>query len=653
MALKRSTHQVDGTIPIPALLYTDSEQILSSQDGVGIYDGPQKSSPHQSGSITITTHRLFYIDNPNPETRSFYLDLGRVGRTEYYAGLFTSSPKVTLYLDARGTSTTDPTNGGDPSGSNIIGGLGPFQDGGVGFGGSWECSICAFRNPPGLSPSAARICGLCGVPRDASSEAAATAAAPSSSSLSTSDHHSRASLLSSSLPSSSFVHPNALEAPKAVDDSSQGAIPCPACTFLNHPSLRTCELCETELPRPSKSKGRTRATIMKSAPVSRPSSPDGGDDDDERTENMFMKLSFRKGGDKAMYATLKRSLKARAWEDTSSTLRSRSDNNSDRRDGFSSSGENVNRSVGISAILQTVEHSAQGRSTTMQDALQDLEALRVKAKDMVKLAAELNDKLTAAAAAAASSASSDNNNPTLDEPEEATFIRNSLTQLGLQGTSTTTLGGAPVTLDMMKDKDEQKWYEELARELGRVLQGSPKGLMSARRRGIVALDEVWGGWNRVRGIALLPPSTLLSVLPLLPSYTSPPIHTRTFSKSGLKVLHTPAYSRTSFSARLASFLVEHGGGAGKTSLEVAMEMRLEGDGNATSTVDEAERYGNDNGRHQGGISLPLAQEMIEEAEDQDQGQEREGGWRLGGGLICLWGMFGMGMWAGMSEVGLY
>lgn len=39
----------------------------------------------------------------------------------------------------------------------------------------------------------------------------------------------------------------------------------------------------------------------------------------------------------------------------------------------------------------------------MQDALQDLEALRVKAKDMVKLAAELNDKLTAAAAAAAAS----------------------------------------------------------------------------------------------------------------------------------------------------------------------------------------------------------------------------------------------------------
>ena len=38
MALKRFTSTVDGTIPVPALLYED-EVLLSSQDGVGIYDG--------------------------------------------------------------------------------------------------------------------------------------------------------------------------------------------------------------------------------------------------------------------------------------------------------------------------------------------------------------------------------------------------------------------------------------------------------------------------------------------------------------------------------------------------------------------------------------------------------------------------------------
>lgn len=38
MVLKRYAREVDGTIPVQALLYGD-EELLASQDGVGIYDG--------------------------------------------------------------------------------------------------------------------------------------------------------------------------------------------------------------------------------------------------------------------------------------------------------------------------------------------------------------------------------------------------------------------------------------------------------------------------------------------------------------------------------------------------------------------------------------------------------------------------------------
>lgn len=38
MSLRRYTTSVDGSIPVQALLY-DDEGFLSSQDGVGIYDG--------------------------------------------------------------------------------------------------------------------------------------------------------------------------------------------------------------------------------------------------------------------------------------------------------------------------------------------------------------------------------------------------------------------------------------------------------------------------------------------------------------------------------------------------------------------------------------------------------------------------------------
>jgi len=193
------------------------------------------------------------------------MDLLYITRTEYYAGLFKSSPKVTCHLTGEGpiSGVDEPEIGSE----------------------SWECEVCAFRNPPGLSPAAARICGLCGVPR--------SSAPPST--LATTPH------LSSSLPSSSI----SLSASLAAESHSgrkQTEISCPACTFFNHPLLRECEICGSELPR---AKGD-----LQSAPSSRPLTPDLDNDDSPR----MIKLSFRKGGDKPFYTVLKSSLKSKSWE---------------------------------------------------------------------------------------------------------------------------------------------------------------------------------------------------------------------------------------------------------------------------------------------------------------------------------------------------
>jgi len=218
--------------------------------------------------------------------------------------------------------------------------------------------------------------------------------------------------------------------------------------------------------------------------------------------------------------------------------------------------------------MRAVETSAQNRDTSMTNALQDLEALMVKAKDMVHLAAELNERLTASSTTTANNPYS--SSPALvsssAEPEEATFIRSSLSQLGLHMENT------PVTLDMIKD--ERKWIEELARELANVLQGSERAYMYGttsggimKERGIVALDEVWGGWNRARGVALIPPSTFLQVIPHLPTFTTPTITSRTLN-SGLSVLHTPPYSRAAFAARICGLLALAGP---KSTTEIAQE----------------------------------------------------------------------------------
>lgn len=152
-------------------------------------------------------------------------------------------------------------------------------------------------------------------------------------------------------------------------------------------------------------------------------------------------------------------------------------------------------------ILRSVETTAATSQSNMEDALADLEALMVKWKDMVKLAQDLNERLTAVSTPAipivpgiSPGAPAATLSTQAVEPEEATFIRSSLAQLGLQ------MANAPVTQDMVQD--ERKWYEELAKELAGVLEGSGakgvEGMM--RKRGIIALDEVWGGWNRARGV---------------------------------------------------------------------------------------------------------------------------------------------------------
>lgn len=243
----------------------------------------QKAMHHQLGTAHVTTHRIFFLNVRNPGTQSFSMDLSHVIRTDYYAGLLKSSPKVTLFLDANSASSRLDENAAD-SRSAI-----------------WVCEVCNNRNSPGLSPTAAQVCSLCGVPRSAipptPSQASSKCLTPLPS-LST---------LSISLPPSSTVTSRSASPPQGNGDPE--SIACTACTFLNHPSLRTCEMCATPLSGVSQMTGPS----AKSAPSSRPASPmSTGDNVDPAT--LLIKLSFRKGGDKAFYNILKRALKGRAWE---------------------------------------------------------------------------------------------------------------------------------------------------------------------------------------------------------------------------------------------------------------------------------------------------------------------------------------------------
>lgn len=276
-------------------------------------NSPQKAPHHQLGTIYATTHRLFYIDSAHSFTRSFSLDLAHVARTEHYAGLFTSSPKITLYLHP---PPSRPVLKPSDVATNISQTVGsPVTSSEVEY---WECEVCSNRNPIGLTSSASLVCSLCGVPR-ASMKAPINirSKAPSAS-------HS----LSSSLPSSSLAlsrlaisaspSPSPPVPAPPVPASNSNEVACIACTFLNSSLLTECEICGTRLPRKPSLSVASSHPPAKSAPASRSATPAPDEDEwsseDDTPEKRMIRISFRKGGDKPFYSVLRRSLLGKAWE---------------------------------------------------------------------------------------------------------------------------------------------------------------------------------------------------------------------------------------------------------------------------------------------------------------------------------------------------
>lgn len=327
-----------------------------------------------------------------------------------------------------------------------------------------------------------------------------------------------------------------------------------------------------------------------------------------------VKLSFRKGGDKAFYNLLKSTLRAKAWATGARNP------NSGGSGGSSSANEGravrvaagmvdldgrsaALKRVGIDGILSSVDSTSRAQNDDMQGALKDLEALMRKAKQMVEFAESLNAKLTKQeqAAAAAREAGLPDSAPQPDQ-EAATLIRSSLVQLGLPAPA--------VTADMARDQEE--YHRELARELAGLLLGNPSGgqrtgLMGAGKiapkrkgkeslprisdddmkgRGLVGLDEVWCVWNRARGVALIPPQALRSAAAFLPDITSPSVRIKTF-KSGLSVLHTPRYSDDAFASRILHFLDTLEWEHKMKRIEQAQSLRISNKTNGPTAMQES------------------------------------------------------------------
>ena len=310
----------------PILL--DEEYTVFIRDKIGLYQGKSKIVNRQDGRIYLTNIRLIYIDN-EVQTNSMAIDLDYVSFSEMVERFLRSSPKVKLFLKHPTPATTTP----------------------AAKSASWVCKICSFKNsvvqPVDLQNLP--LCQSCGI-----------RASPA-------------------------VIQQALDSSSESNDSSSSTN-CPTCTFINHPSMKNCEICGTQL------------TVLKKLASKNTAIPPPTLDiplEGEETYSFlspYIKVSFRKGGELKFHQALSQILDDIKWKNLND-----------------SGGVNVNAvklptsqpkehsgiaaGGGIRGLEQIGEHQRKLNESILANSLNDLEQLMFKFQDLVHLTKAVNTRV--------------------------------------------------------------------------------------------------------------------------------------------------------------------------------------------------------------------------------------------------------------------
>ncbi|KAG9680062.1 Vps36-domain-containing protein, partial [Aureobasidium melanogenum] len=305
------------TMRSPITTYSQfcSRALVVLYDSVGLYEGKYKIPNYQNGHAYLTSHRVCYVDNQEPRKFSIAIDLKDVDRQEFYAGFLKSSAKITLYPKApkHNALAIRSPKPGYPSPSSSLGSTPPSRYSTPGRvaapspapvrdpNATWICPICSFANPvpSNFDPSTANDrtplapCLACGIKPPLVHVVKAAIAALS-------NRPSGSSFAPTSAPTTNGP---VLSSPQSMQTAVDVSLnQCPRCTFSNHPSLGSCEICGAKL----SSSANRRSQIIESA-ITRPESPGPSLPSSVLGETVpeSVKLSFRAGGDKIFYERLK------------------------------------------------------------------------------------------------------------------------------------------------------------------------------------------------------------------------------------------------------------------------------------------------------------------------------------------------------------
>ncbi|KAF2226176.1 EAP30/Vps36 family-domain-containing protein [Elsinoe ampelina] len=581
--------QLDLTTALrPSLL--PEEVLLFVQDNVGLYRDKYKIEGHQNGHAYLTSHRICYVDDEEPRQRSVAIDLKDVDHPELYAGFLKSSPKITLYPKTPKRQSlavrTSSAAYGNPSFNSAT--LSPTRSGFTPAPASpapppsnatWICPICSFSNPvpsnfdPGTANASTPLppCLACGIKPPLV-------------------HVTKAAIAAlSNRPSSSFT-----DTPPAQQVSSQAGVQSPSprppppssstictrCTFRNHPSLTSCEICGAPLPRASPIPVSISPSTGPNTPRSASPAPTTMLPPDPSAMEII-KLSFRSGaaGATTFHDRLKEALIQRKWllesappppKPTHSTLP------------LSSTPTPLPpptpRRIGIAALESRTSALRKENEAVMGSAFEDLEALMTSAKEVIALAERF--------------ASSNPTSSSSSDPSASVVLAESASALGL------------VTRDMLTtttptSAQERTYLTQLARDLAEYLTDDRHGVLR-REGGIMTLVDLWAVFNRRRnGIELVSPRDFEAAAALWEGLRLP-LRLRRF-RSGVLVVQERGRSDEATCRGIREWLRGWREGDGA----VGYDWRLYGRG--VSVKETAERFG---------WSLGVAGEELEMAEER-------------------------------------
>ncbi|CAO3570533.1 unnamed protein product [Mortierella alpina] len=564
------------------------ETIQTTQDNVGLYDGRLKAEDYPNGTVYLTSYRILYIDAKDPVRKSIGLPLRLIHGIQHYGGFMSSSPKITLDLYPRSTSS-DPQSSSDLiSLTGATSGLGASMAAlSLKSEPSWVCAICYHSNQGGIVK-----CAVCGVKKPQGTLETPTTPAADPFLLSEPE---RISNSDSKRQGASIVQQpqnpsgNTNNSTSTTTGSDHSGIACPACTFHNDPFMIQCEICGTELqdansvafmldrqqqhqrsirqlpstidrsssPSPSSSPARhspsrpsnTNTTKSFGGSKYMPSLPNfysltsssSGSSRTAAEDANSVKLSFRAGGSNNFHSQLKTAMASKAWEGKSKSRPVLATVNSSASQAPGTVQAPAQLKVGgISGIMRNAETNRKATDETLSTAFQDLQGLMNKAAEMVALAETISNRLA--------------NSDTMNNEETATF-KTYLLSMGI---------AAPVT----KDTAGAVFHKELARELVEFILP-----IVEREGGTMSLMDIYCVFNRARGVELISPKDLHTACQMFPELNLP-LRLRKFD-SGLLVIQTLArYSDDEVSATIAERIQQLPPGAGLTAVELASAIQI-------------------------------------------------------------------------------